>query len=311
MAAVRTLLAGVALVAGMAGTANAADLPPIYETPVYAQPIYADVPEVVPVEIGSGWYLRGDVSYEFKSSIDARNREFRPDYDAYDYDPASPFSGSQYGSFDGGRSDFDLAGKGTIGIGVGYQFTDFFRGDLTARYWEADVDGDRRIASCFEGAAAFTPGIDTGALDCGSNTSGNATGVELMANAYADLGTFVGLTPYVGGGLGAVRVSYDDISIGSRCSYAGSVCDPAFYDYDSQADGAESWRFAYALMAGVSYDISKNLKLDIGYRFLDVDGGRMYAHEGDVVGGQTIGVDADDDGFMTHSIQAGLRYALW
>ncbi|TIM51306.1 MAG: porin family protein, partial [Mesorhizobium sp.] len=37
----------------------------------YDPPIYVDqAPDYVPVEVGSGWYLRGDVSYLVQKSFD-------------------------------------------------------------------------------------------------------------------------------------------------------------------------------------------------------------------------------------------------
>ena len=49
----------------------------------YDPPIVVDQPvEEVPVEVGSGWYLRGDIGYNF--SLDARG-----DFDFRNFDPAS------------------------------------------------------------------------------------------------------------------------------------------------------------------------------------------------------------------------------
>ncbi|UIJ70815.1 outer membrane protein [Aurantimonas sp. HBX-1] len=237
---------GAALI-GTTQFAAAADMLP----PIYDAPLYENVPEVVPVEIGNGWYLRGDVSYDFDSDLDV-----------------------------GGDDSAELGlddGYG-FGAGFGYRFTDFFRGDLTARYSKADLDfADTPFAAVLDG---------------------DASSWELMANAYVDLGTFVGFTPYVGGGVGAVRTEYD-----LNCSFGGFDCGTLFDA--SETDGSD-WRFAYALMAGVAYNISDNLALDVGYRFLDVDGGEFYGLSGD-------GIDyaLEDDGYQRHTIQAGVRYSLW
>ena len=37
-----------------------------------------------------------------------------------------------------------------------------------------------------------------------------------------------------------------------------------------------NWRFAWALMAGTSYCLTDNLKLDVGYRYSHINGGRMF-----------------------------------
>ncbi|EAS50768.1 putative outer surface protein [Aurantimonas manganoxydans SI85-9A1] len=276
------LMASAALIGFTMPVASAADLPPIYETP-----IYQDVPEVQPVEIGSGWYLRGDVSYDFQSDVDVNGSGYRPDF----------------------ADGFELNGAGSFGVGFGYQFTDYFRGDLTARYWSADLDGGDRIGACFDSATAS--GGAGGQAFCDSTSGASATGLELMANAYADLGTFVGFTPYVGAGAGAVKVKYDDVNVSDGCTLAGAACVGSFYNSEGAYDGGSSWRFAYSLMAGVSYDISRNLKVDLGYRFLDVDGGDAYSYSGDVAANGQLGLSAEDDGFQRHSVQAAIRYLLW
>ena len=40
--------------------------------------------------------------------------------------------------------------------------------------------------------------------------------------------------------------------------------------------GEDGWRFTYALMAGVAYDLSNNFKLDVGYKYRSIDGGDMF-----------------------------------
>ena len=296
------LMASAALIGFTMPVASAADLPPIYETP-----IYQDVPEVQPVEIGSGWYLRGDVSYDFQSDVDVNGREYRPDFARYGNGPT--YAPGQYDSFGAGHDGFEMDGAASFGVGFGYQFTDYFRGDLTARYWSADIDGGDRIGSCFDYVTAT--GGTASQASCDSTTSASATGLELMANAYADLGTFVGFTPYVGAGAGAVKVKYDDVNVSHGCTLNGTACANSFYNSEASYDGATSWRFAYSLMAGVSYDISRNLKIDLGYRFLDVDGGDAYSYSGDVAANGQLGLSAEDDGFQRHSVQAAIRYSLW
>jgi opacity protein-like surface antigen len=136
--------------AGAAGTAKAADLDRIIYAP--------ELNRTVPVEIGNGWYLRGDIGYSVDTSSDR--------------------------AFDDWRLDSDFSG----GLGVGYQFTDFLRADVTADYTEGDVDG------------RFAGDINPFSSDFRAYT--------LLANAYVDLGTFVGFTPYVGAGAGGTYVDY-------------------------------------------------------------------------------------------------------
>lgn len=266
MISIRMIFASTATLGALVAPASAADLPPIYETP-----LYQSVPEVQPVEIGSGWYLRGDVGYQSESDIE------------YDYDvfANSGLSGAGIGS--GSFNDLKLDAGANYQFGIGYQLTDFLRLDATLGYWNGDVSR-----------------IGYGGLDITTQ----AKAYELMANAYADLGTFVGITPYVGGGVGGVRMEYE---VG--CSYFGDSCDP-----EVSYSGEKDWRLAYSLMAGLSYDVSRNLKIDLGYRYLNVDGGDVAsARSVDANSSPTQSVDlkVKDGGFDQQSVRLGLRYSLW
>ncbi|MFD2236111.1 outer membrane protein [Aureimonas populi] len=265
----RTVLATLTVVMAASTAASAADMP------VYGG-MLSSAPELVPVEIGTGWYLRGDVSYDIEQDYDGRAGLYSPfasvstDYDDLTLDDA--FSG---------------------GLGIGYQFTDFLRGDITARYGKSDVSAFTDLnGACFFGAT------------CDLRGTAEMETWDLMANAYVDLGTFAGFTPYIGGGLGAVNVSYQDASL-AYCDTGLGGCVT-----DTVGSGEDSWRFAYSLMAGLAYNINRSLAVDIGYRYLNVDGGDMYnlALDGDFAGS---GLSSQDDGFDRHSITAGLRYKLW
>jgi opacity protein-like surface antigen len=76
-----------------------------------------------------------------------------------------------------------------------------------------------------------------------------------LGNLYFDIPTGTVITPYLGAGAG----------------YAWAPVD----------GGPDKDGFAYALMAGASFDLSDNLDLDIGYRFRSVmaDGSDPYEHQ--------------------------------
>ena len=232
-----------------AGTAFAADLDEIIYSP--------QVDRTVPVEIGNGWYLRGDIGYSVET-----------DGEGDDYSV-----GGVPGGFDDSRIDSEFSGS----IGVGYQFTDFLRADVTADYSEGDFTGSSASGPC----AVLGPCSAEADLDT----------IGLMANAYVDLGTFVGITPYLGAGIGATHTDWGPVTVTSDATGLSATL-----------TGERDWRLTYALMAGASYDLSKSLKLDLGYRYSNVAGGDFFAGDG---------VEGDDDGFSKHEIRAGLRYMLW
>lgn len=220
-----------ALVMLPAASAFAAD----YNPPIHVE----QAPEWVPIEIGSGWYLRGDISYNAAKPI----------------------------------YDFTLLGEGVenqrIGgsVGFGYHFTDNFRTDLTIAYLGADKYSLRSGLNSAEASHTVWSGL---------------------VNGYIDLGTVVGITPYVGAGVG---VTY------SR--HKGEANLPT-YGLVGQIDDSQ-YNFAYALMAGASYKVSDNASIDLGYQFLDTPNMEVYDQD-------TL---LPSKGAHQHQIKLGLRYDLW
>ena len=252
-----------ALLVGGATQAFAADLyePPIVEAPppvTYEQEVVEDY---------GGWYIRGDLDYHYSTFKGA-------DYITYGVTCCGlPVPGT--GSFDFG----ELKGAFSVGAGVGYQLNKYLRADLTVDYL---------FGSEFTGQ---TSGV-CGGLPCTSSDGSSYSAFLTLANAYVDLGTWHGFTPYVGAGIGGAYVKWDDLNN----TIAGVTTVHA---------GAKNMRFAYALMAGTSYCVTDRIKLDVGYRYSRVSGGRMF--ELAPVTGPGAG-PGFDEGLNIHEGRAGLRY---
>ncbi len=270
----------VALLIGSGSGAMSADLDNIIYAP--------ELPRTVPVEIGNGWYLRGDVGYDFSTDGDATS--FRT-FNAID---------SSYGTQNYSSSSFDT--DVSVGFGAGYQFTDWFRAEGMLEYQ----------------AGTFNAASGTGSVPCSGvvtdtlcSTSGAAdfNAYGMMANGYFDLGTFSGFTPYVGAGAGYTLIDYDNYNATETCVDGGAAC--AVTPVNVSHTGEQSWRFTYALMAGLSYEFMRNLKADLGYRYVNVDGGDTYAFDSASQAAGASGVQSSDNGFSRHEIKASLRYALW
>jgi len=237
-----------ALFAGVAGPVFAADL---------AEPQVEEAPppvvEAQPFDVG-GWYIRGDLDYH------------KSDIRGIDY--------ITYGGVGiGGTKSFDsadLKGGFSLGGGVGYKINSYFRTDLTADYW---------FNSKFNGG--------TSCVTCVSTEVSKMSAFLLLANAYVDIGTWHGITPYIGAGIGGARVKWD------------RVYDPNTTETNP---GSTNWRFAYALMAGASYCLTDKLIFDAGYRFSHIQGGRMFEYDVSSAG------PGFDRGFNTHEVRGGLRY---
>lgn len=258
--------------------AGAAD----YDPPM----IIEQAPDLVPVEIGSGWYLRGDIGYSLKT-------EGR---DPFTY---RTFDGLNYGS--GSFDTASLSKEFSFGVGVGYSFTDWLRADVTLDRFSAGFSGTTSSATPCPGSPAGTT--------CRSEDASEFTAYSAMLNGYVDLGTFVGFTPYVGAGIGYTYVSWDDLTNSAYC--VGGAC-PAPALVGSSTHGGESdWRFTYALMAGVAYDLTDNMKVDLNYRYRNVAGGDMFGWDSATAAAGATGIQASDPGFSSHEIRVGLRYELW
>ncbi|ENT03114.1 outer membrane protein [Brucella sp. 63/311] len=261
--------------------ASAADL--IVQEPVF---------EPLPQPALAGWYLRGDIGYNFKSKTGGKwdfwnqfEEPYRGVDDTFNYD------------------DFSLKGGASYGVGVGYRFNDMLRTDLTLDYFRASINGRTNCPSYVKSSHSLNPVED----NCHYEDNSKASVWTAMANAYVDLPRVGPLTPYLGAGIGAAYVKYDTWKTSEICP----TC-----TLQSDKDGFDSWRFAMALMAGVSYDLTDQLKLDLGYRYLRVNGGNAYGYDEQdrqVINqyGQGAGADgpqAKDNGFNIHTVRAGLRY---
>ncbi len=281
----RLLLSSAILGLSQLTPAKAADL----DLPIFVE----EAPELVPVEIGSGWYLRGDVSYAITNSPGTFN------YRTFDT-VTGTYAGGAFATSD---LDTDLG----VGVGFGYTFNRWLRADVT-------VD---RFGGSFSGTTAGNPPCISpttvagyAGTTCGSVDSADFTAWTGMANGYVDLGTFVGITPYVGAGAGVTWVNWDAMSSSNFCANGTGACPTNFVSTTSYP-GESDVRFAYAFMAGVAMDVSKNLKIDLGYRYRHIAGGTMARWNATSTAAGATGTRAEDNGFSTHEIKVGLRYELW
>ena len=130
-----------------------------------------------------------------------------------------------------------------------------------------------------------------------------------MGNGYIDLGTYIGITPYVGAGAGMSYLSWNGLSSQSYC-VGGSLHRGADRSHQRRP-ACKDWRFTYAFMAGVAYDLTKNLKLDLGYKYRNIDGGDMFGWDAASAAAGATGTQGTDQGLTQHEVKVGLRYELW
>jgi opacity protein-like surface antigen len=232
-----------------------------------------EAPAAEPVAAVSGWYLRGDVGHSFDADGDGRYRVWDKNTHTtteFDYD------------------EIKLRGNTDVSIGIGYRFNEHLRADATLAYWKRDVFGS---SEAFGGTVTF-------------DDTSKASAWEMMANAYVDLITWGKVTPYIGGGLGITRLKYGTMRNRSWCN----VVSPDCADYWADHGGLTSTRFTWALMAGMTVDITSSTKLDFGYRYSHIKGGKAFGWDASDLAAGATGTQGYDKGFDVHQVRVGLRY---
>jgi len=223
------LVAGAAIAAAFT-SAQAADLGPIMQAPRMIQPMQAE-------EQMGGWYLRGDIG--------VGSQRFK-EFDHVQTNQAFVWPASW-------RIDQrDMGDAAFIGGGIGFQWNSWLRFDGTAEY---------RMKAKFKAIGSYTEFCPGGR--CFDVYEGNHSATVLMANAYVDLGTWMCLTPFVGVGVGYARHSF------SGFSDVGLISDGTTgFGYAANSDFSE-WKFAWAVHAGVAYNVTNNFKMELAYRYLN------------------------------------------
>jgi len=243
-----SLIAGIA-VAAIAAPANAADMP--------APMIYKAAP---PVQEFSGWYLRGDIGMTNQKVKSIDNVLFDPTVQVISKE------------FESGM---------LFGAGVGYQFNDWFRVDVTGEY---------RGKTTFRGFDVYPGGAN--------DYTGTKSEWLVLANAYVDLGTWWCITPFIGAGIG-----YSQNTISNFRDVNAPNLGVAYANSHSQ------WEMAWALHAGLAYKINKNFTAELSYRYVNL---------GDFQSGDIItytGVNAVNNPMMfnnvtSQDVRLSLRWAL-
>jgi opacity protein-like surface antigen len=273
MGSLKTIALAGALALG-ASAATAADL--AYPAPPPPEPLG------LKGTISSGFYLRGDIGVGSQS------------YDELDVklNNAPVIATTGVTSFSTVKPDRGFAAF--AGVGIGYQFNSYLRFDLTGEYRGGSFNGRDQISYNF--------GVPTNQTNI--YRADVATFVAL-ANAYIDLGTWNCLTPYLGVGIGMANHTVSGLADNGVNQAVGAAFANASYAY---GDSASKTNLAWALMAGVSYDVTSNLKLDIGYRYLNMGDGPTVG----LRGAQGLLTNPSSSvrfkGIDSHDVRIGMRW---
>lgn len=298
--------AGVALIGAVyAFQGHAADLGPVYPAPAaYAEPD-------AQVELGTGWYLRGDVGW------------------------SDPSREQLLASLPKLTQSTDWNGD----IGAGYRWNNWFRTDLTLNFEGIpSVSQTTDPVTCvyaLTGQVAqdvaqtklgyfWTPNLGT----CDGHNRASLLKTDVMVGGYVDIGTWAGLTPYIGAGVGFSRLDaftsqdYNKTSDGSTYKQNltatgdafpliwrdefGRVVTPtvpttgqpvAFAKQNwSKKEQRTLYNFAWSLTGGVAYAIDDHLSVDLAYRYVNLGSYKNAV-------GRSATVDAQQ-------VRVGFRYAI-
>jgi opacity protein-like surface antigen len=271
----------VALCGALASAAaQAAELPPLPEAPA-----------LPPAESAGNWYVRGD----FGAASYSTSR--------WTQAPDGLVPGDQV--LAAGFTSKSIRDPAFVGAGFGYELHPWVRADITAEY-RASI----KLHGIFQ-ERVLNPSVPLAFL--GQNElSGSLQTSTVMANAYADLGTWYGFTPYLGAGIGLARHLSGVSATGA--AFIGSAFDSSNVPIAGSAPTAFAptpqktrTNVAWSIMAGLSYSMSRDLKLDLGYRRLDL---------GDIQSGainclcreSSLGFQARN--VASNEIRVGIRWAF-
>ncbi len=163
-----------------------------------------------------------------------------------------------------------------VGAGLGYRFNANVRADVTL---------DHTFDARFKGVvvpASLTAVSITDQAQFQSST--------FMVNGYLDFRPVMGFTPYIGAGIGIAQ------NIFSRQVLATGI------GTSVHLAGGDDFSLAWALMAGVGYQLSSNFTLDLGYRYASLGAVKTRSYD------TGIGVDMESIG--AHEMRLGVRYSF-
>jgi opacity protein-like surface antigen len=239
----------------------------------------ADLPPLPPpmlrapiIEDFSGWYLRGDIGFSNQMLGHLNQRTVTSNVRSV-------------------GMGFDAAP--IFGIGVGYTINNWLRMDVTGEYrGSANFHGSHNVAN---GSNSFV-----------DNYTARKSELLFLGNVYADLGTWWCLTPFVGLGIGGSRNSISSFrDDGLNLPGAGPPIASTTFGAD-----ASKWNFAWAVHAGLGYQVTPGLTMELSYRYL---------HLGDAMTGPLTsfdGVTVVNGGPFTfkdltsHDFRLGVRWML-
>ncbi len=275
------------------------------------------------VEFGSGWYLRGDITYNIDgrssnsfTSVSDLNRSVQADYDdavgarvGFGYYVAPNFRieasvesilDSEFGYF----SSVGFAGQRNIDVVTS-------PGDPTATPPVLPTTAPDTVFFDANGtvtgtAAGLFTGATTGAISGTEDFEASYSTSSLIINGYYDLASVGKFKPYIGIGGGIGRVNYNQSRKLVCAAASNETCVVGSTGATTEVTltlDDEYWTYAYQLSVGAAIEVDERTSIDIGYSYTG------FGEGDDLSYADGTGIDAE--GVRIHQIRAGIRYDIW
>jgi opacity protein-like surface antigen len=244
-------------------------------------------------EVGSNWYVRGDLGISFDKAPSVSFSTISVPPPGFLGSPLPVYAGQSIHA-----TDF------TGGVGAGYRWNNFLRFDGTWDYRTGPGGSSSAVVVCPYALTGMTsqvpPNPLLGYLYNTSNTCVGSANINqhnntFLGNAYVDLGTYYGFTPYVGGGLGfnintmSGSLNFNETANGQPyaadltptgafpqlwLNQFGGLISPqpniAFAPQNwNRSFSSTTYTLAWALSAGLGFQLTPSATLDVGYRYLN------------------------------------------
>ena len=185
----------------------------------------------------------------------------------------------------------DIKSTPLWGLGFGYDTGHWFRFDITGEY---------RGSAVFLANDKYPGPNGSFAASDGGGTNEYTADIESwvgLFNTYIDLGTWHCVTPYVGGGVGFASIDV----IGLKDVNVPNL-GVAFAKDNTETN------FAWALYAGLAYDVTPSVTIDLSYRYTDLGDAKSGIRTAYDESGTADGIEIED--ITSHDLMLGVRWRL-
>lgn len=215
------------------------------------------------------------------------------------------FSQAELSENDGEFVSRSIGDAVTIGAGFGWQLNERLRVDVTGEY-----RATARIKALDNLTGELSAPNPDGTLQSNTSYEGHLSSYVGLVNGYWDMFRWRGFSPYVGAGIGIAANKVSALTTLSSATFTDALTgDVTTQVHAGYAKSHTQTNLAWALMAGTSYDLSQNAKLDIGYRYINLGSGTT-ASSGfvDCTCG-TVGSPLKMADIDAHEVRIGIRWS--